>query len=167
MGAEEPESREQYDIRIKEATAAHERNEDRIKVHATQIQTFGSDAMKAPALVALGGVVALLGFYSANYDRLKDNPVAMDAFGHMLFWLFASLLMTVAAPGLAYLSQIAYSSSITAEIHTWTFPYTNETPRSRVYKVMGDVCRWTAVGLILCSIAALAVSGFLFFGIVR
>jgi hypothetical protein len=46
----------------------------------------------APAIVALSGVIALLGFYSANYSRMRANPPAMDAFGEMLLWLFTCQL---------------------------------------------------------------------------
>lgn len=79
--SERLETHEQSVHRIREAKAAHQQSLDGAKIHASQIQVFASDAMKAPALVALGGVVALLGFYSANFSRLSQNPVAMDALG--------------------------------------------------------------------------------------
>ncbi|WP_192255666.1 hypothetical protein [Mesorhizobium caraganae] len=63
---------EQYEKRVAEARLTFSRREEAARMHTSQIQTFASDAMKAPALVAAGGVAAALGFYSANYARLSS-----------------------------------------------------------------------------------------------
>ncbi len=160
------ETREEFDDRIKRARAAHEKQQEGHKTHAAQIQTFGSDAMKAPAIVGLGGIVALLGFYSANFDRLSRNTAAMQSFGDMLFWLFASLLMTVAAPGFAYLSQIAYTQALNDERFDFDEPFVHETTKSKRYRRLGDVFRWAAVVLVILSIIGLAIAGVLFFRVV-
>lgn len=82
---------------------------------SSQVLSFSNGAMRAPALVAAGGVAAALGFYSANYARLAAHPEALIAFNTVLYWLFASLLLTVVAPGLAYFGQICFSESYAAE----------------------------------------------------
>lgn len=53
---------EQYEKRVAEARLTFSRREEAARMHTSQIQTFASDAMKAPALVAAGGVAAALGF---------------------------------------------------------------------------------------------------------
>ncbi|ESX51343.1 hypothetical protein NLY43_18990 [Mesorhizobium sp. C416B] len=108
------ESKEEFDQRIADAKIAFGKNDERAKIHAAQVQTFSSDAMKAPALVSAAGVAAALGFYSANYDRLSQSPENLQTFNSILFWLFASLLFIVCAPGFAYFSQIAYGAAIYA-----------------------------------------------------
>lgn len=134
------ETEAEINARLSEAEAAHHRRLEGAKIHASQIQTFSSDAMKAPALVAMGGVVTLLGFYSANYERLKASQDAMTTFGDMLFWLFTSLLLTVSAPGLAYLSQIAYIESLYSEDHFWESPYVRDNRRSLFSRRAGVFC---------------------------
>jgi len=161
------ETNEEFERHIKDANDAHARRFEYAKLHSSQIQAFSSDAMKAPALVGVGGVVALLGFYSANYDRLKGDAAAMDAFGDMLLGLFMSLVLTVAAPAFAYLSQYAYVVSIYSEDHQWEYPYVVRTRRSRIYSVSGDICRIAAILLIAASIGCLIYSGALFFQVVK
>lgn len=160
------ETQQEFDDRIRRARAAHEKRLEGVKVHASQILTFASDAMKAPALVALGGVVALLGFYSANYGRLSQSPEAMDAFGTMLFWLFTSLLLTVSAPGFAYFSQLAYTAALYSEDHIFEEPFCVGTRWSRFYRIAGDSFRWIGAVLVIASIGCLVRSGVVFFRIV-
>lgn len=153
---------EEFEKRVAEAKAAFAKNDDYAKIHAAQIQTFGSDAMKAPALVAAAGVAAALGFYSANFTRLSSDPLKLLAFNDILFWLFASLLVIVCAPGMAYLSQIAYTTSLYAEDYEYDAPYTRQTRRSLFYKTVGDCLRWLAVALVVLSIACLTYGGYRF-----
>ncbi|MES0098513.1 hypothetical protein [Mesorhizobium sp. M0019] len=136
-------------------------------MHAAQIQTFSSDAMKAPGLVAAAGVAAALGFYSANYSRLSASPDNLETFNSILFWLFASLLLTVCAPGFAYFSQIAYMRAVYAEKYGYEYPYTEHTAGSKRFTLVGDAFRWASVLLIALSILCLIRGGILFLHIVR
>ncbi|MER9758480.1 hypothetical protein [Mesorhizobium sp. M0138] len=160
------ESKEEFDRRIADAKIAFGKNDERAKIHAAQVQTFSSDAMKAPALVSAAGVAAALGFYSANYDRLSQSPENLQTFNSILFWLFASLLFIVCAPGFAYFSQIAYGAAIYAENYQYEHPFTVETAKSKRLRWVGDLFRWLAVVLVVTSIACLIRGGSLFLRIV-
>lgn len=160
------ESPEDYRSHIAEAKLAFSENENRVKLHAAQIQTFASDAMKAPALVSAAGVAAALGFYSANYARLVATPDGLETFNSILFWLFSSLLFTVCAPGCAYLSQLYYVASLQEQDHSYIQPYLAENAKTRLYERFGTIFRWSAVLLIAVSILCLIRGGFLFLRIV-
>lgn len=160
------ETPEEYKQRIAEAELAFARNEERARIHTGQIQTFSSDAMKAPGLVSAAGVAAALGFYSANYTRLAGNPENLEDFNGILFWLFLSLLLTVCAPGLAYFSQIAYVASLFKHDYSYVRPYLSINKKTRLFGLLGDVFRWGCVLIVLSSIACLVRGGVLFLSII-
>lgn len=140
---------------------------DAIKIHSDQIESFANTAMKAPALVAAGGVVAALGFYSANYARLASSPDLLMGLNETLYWLMASLLATVLAPGLAYLSQIAYAASVSKERLDFNYPYVHNTWKSKTYLYIGDFFRLLTVLVVVISIVMLALGGWKFLLLVR
>jgi len=147
-------------------TKATERRDRRALSHTAQIQAFAVDGMKAPALVAAAGVAAVLGFYSANYQRLSETAGKLAIFNDILFWLFLSLLMTVCAPGLAYFSQIAYVRAIYSESFEHGSGFTVETKASKRWEAVGDFFRWGTVTFIACSILFLCIGGFRFLALV-
>lgn len=131
--------------------------------NARKIEAYATAAMKAPALVAAGGLAASLAFYSANYTRLKVNPENLDSFNSVLAWLFLGLLFNVAAPGLAYFSQHAY-----AEYHRISKPPLNgRKPRRKLYFRVGLICQWAAVFLTVGSITSVSIGGLVFLRLVE
>jgi hypothetical protein len=153
------ETEKEYEQRLKSAERHHDWRKKGLEIHATQLQSFSVMAMKAPALVAAGGVAAALGFYSANYSRLKLVPTALDDFNAVLVWLFVALLLTLAAPGAAYFSQLFYSEAIASEEHFFDQPFVRDTKRSKRFTFMGDAARWIAVGLTTGSAACIVAGG--------
>ena len=123
--------------------------------------------MRAPALVAAGGVVAVLGFYSANFDRLSADPAKLDILNQILFWLFLSLMLTVVAPAVAYFGQLAYQDALRNEMHHYEWPDFRPTRRYRLALRVGIICRWITVGVVMLAIAALAVGGIMFLHLVQ
>ena len=162
----EGETHEQYSKRIAAAREAEADRRKRADNHNSQLEKFAIEAMKAPTLVAAGGVAASLGFYSANYDHLKADG-GLQIFNGILFWLFVSLLASVAAPSLAYLSQAAYWSATYAEEFQWERPFLRDTYRSIFYTGIGHICRWGAIVLVLVSLVALGRGGWEFLQIVK
>ncbi|MCO6177880.1 hypothetical protein [Ciceribacter sp. RN22] len=166
-GRNSMESNEEFDRRIASAERAHDWQQKGMEQHHRQIEAFALLGMKSPALVAAGGVAAALGFYSANYARLTADASNLTDFNSVLFWLFLGLLMTIAAPGLAYFSQLSYAASIAEKTFCWHHPFVDDTPRSRLYKKTGDVCRWSAVVLTTGSIASICLGGYHFLHLVN
>jgi len=160
------ETPEEEKERYATADAAFKEHWRQADSHVDQVKVFSSDAMKAPAFVAAGGVVAVLGFYSANYARLAQEPSNLETLNDVLFWLFISLLLTAVAPGVAYLSQIAYVSSVYSNELSYVEPFVKQSRKSRIYRWLGDIARWTCVGLVLLSIVALSFGGILFLRLV-
>lgn len=160
------ETEKEYDSRIKAAERAHDQDFKALEVHNKQIEAFSIAAMRAPALVAAGGVVASLGFYSANYSRLVGKSEALQQFNGSLTWLLCGLLLTLLAPGLAYFSQLAYSDSVGKRQHTWEYPFSIEGKRSKIGAKIGDFFRWACVFVVFCSITTVAVGGIKFLNLV-
>lgn len=160
------ETEKQREERIRLASATHAARREDIKLIVQQIQAFSVDGMKAPGLAAAAGVAAALGFYSANYTRLSENPENLVTFNAILFWLFASLLFTVIAPGLAYFSQISYGKSWSYEKFDYDHPFVHNTPKSLFFERVGDVIRWATVGVVGGSIACIIRAGYLFLRLV-
>ncbi|RZS82045.1 hypothetical protein EV217_2858 [Phyllobacterium myrsinacearum] len=157
-----PETSEQRAERMRLAERAFDNSAASRKVTSEQILSFSNAAMRAPALVAAGGVAALLGFYSANYSRLHESSASLQIFNDVLFWLFAGLLMTVMAPGLAYFSQLAYYEGLAAEKHSYVYPYVTPSRKTKIMNAIGDFCRILATLIVVASIGSVAYGGYRF-----
>lgn len=154
------------ELKIRAAERAHDRDLKGEEIHNKQIEAFSIAAMRAPALVAAGGVAASLGFYSANYARLVGKADALTLFNNSLTWMLGGLLFTILAPGLAYFSQLAYLDALSSREHTWEYPYSHETRRSKIATQIGNISRWTCVIVVLVSIACVATGGVRFLHLV-
>lgn len=157
----------QLDRRIKEAQRAYDQRAKAEEVHGDHIKAYSLAAMRTPTLVAAGGVVAVLGFYSANFDRLSTDPAKLDILNQILFWLFLSLMLTVVAPALAYFGQLAYQDALRHEMHHYEWPHFRPTRRHRIALRVGVICRWVTVVIMTLAIAALAVGGIMFLHLVQ
>lgn len=161
------ETPEQRAERMRLAEREFDSNAARRKATMEQILSFSNAAMRAPALVAAGGVAAALGFYSANYARLSSSPAGLQTFNDVLFWLFAGLLLTVMAPGMAYFSQMAYHEALVAEKHSYAPPFIEPTRKTKVMNAIGDAFRIAATLMILCSIGAVSFGGYKFLSLTQ
>ncbi|MER8387294.1 hypothetical protein NKH14_17555 [Mesorhizobium sp. M1380] len=164
---DEPELEKTYDLRIRSAERAHDDRRTALQSVGGQVLSFSNSAMRAPALVAAGGVAAALGFYSANYGRLAANPENLAIFNEVLFWLFGSLLLTVIAPGLAYFSQILFAMALAEEEYHWKSPYIRDTPKSKRRTMVGQCFRWATILTIGASIVCLVIGGFSFLSLIH
>ncbi len=160
------ENEKDFDLRIRNAERSHDARRKGLEATNSQVLSFSNSAMRAPALVAAGGVAAALGFYSANYSRLAATPESLTIFNGILFWLFLSLLLTVLAPGIAYFGQIFYTESMAAEEYHWESPFVRDTPKSKRWNLAGDIARWLAVAVVVASIGCLIAGGVQFLSLV-
>ena len=160
------ESEKDRDLRMRLAEREHDRDMKGLELHTKQIESFSIAAMRAPALVAAGGVAASLGFYSANYAHLAGKPEALSQFNAALSYMLYGLLFTLLAPGLAYFSQLAYVDSVSNREHTWEYPFSIPNRRSKVAGVIGDIFRWASVLAVILSIAAVGLGGVKFLDLV-
>jgi hypothetical protein len=154
------------DLKIRTAERAHDRDLKAEEIHNKQIEAFSIAAMRAPALVAAGGVAASLGFYSANYARLSGKAEALALFNDSLAWMLGGLLFTVLAPGLAYFSQLAYLDAVSNHVHDWDHPYVKPPRRSQIAVKVGNFFRWACVLIVLASIVCVAIGGLKFLHLV-
>jgi hypothetical protein len=154
------------DLKVRTAERAHDRDAKHTEIISKQIEAFSIAAMRAPALVAAGGVAASLGFYSANYSRLLGKTDALSLFNDSLAWMLGGLLLTLLAPGLAYFSQLAYLDAVSNHLHDWEHPFIHETKRSKIADRIGDGFRWACVIVVLLAIACVAVGGVKFLHLV-
>ncbi|MCM2440569.1 hypothetical protein HGO34_12670 [Agrobacterium vitis] len=164
--ATKEETEAEQELRIRSAERAHDRDLKGVEVHSKQIEAFAQIAMRAPALVAAGGVAASLGFYSANYERLAGHAEALKLFNDALTWMLMGILLTLLAPGLAYFSQLAYLDSVSSREHHWFSPYSRATRRAKIGEIIGNICRWSCVAVVTASIACVATGGIKFLHLV-
>jgi hypothetical protein len=153
------EDEKSFDLRIRAAERAHDVERKGAEIHNGQIEVFANAAMRAPALVAAGGLAAALAFYSANHAAIIAKQGALDQFSGVLVWLLTALLLTVIAPGMAYFSQLAYLDSNHARSHHYDSPFVRSGRRSKIADIVGDICRWIAVSIVLASIASVTMGG--------
>ncbi|WP_155734640.1 hypothetical protein [Brucella intermedia] len=158
--------KEQIKAKMEAAERAHVRRSDALSKHGDHVLSYSNAAMKAPALASVGGIAALLGFYSANYTRLSEKAEVLATLNDILFWLFLSLLLTVVAPGLSYFNQLAYVSSMSKETYHYDHPYIRDTKASKWYERLGDFMRILAILTVISSIGCLMRGGYLFLKIV-
>lgn len=156
----------QRDARIRGAERAHDEESKERESHNKQIEAFALAAMKAPALVAAGGVAASLGFYSANFERLVSKAGSLELFNNSLSWMLSGLLCTLISPGLAYFSQLAYVKSIDKRERQYIPPFCVSTKGSRFFAIVGDCCRWLGVMTVLGAIGCVAYGGLQFINLV-
>lgn len=144
------------------AERAHEQRYEGMKLHADHVLSYSNASMKAPALASVGGIAALLGFYSANYKRFSDQPDVLLNFNSILFWLLLSVMFTVIAPGLAYFSQFFYTFSLEEETYHYDRPFVRDTKKSKCYERIGNIFRILTVLVVLSSICCLIRGGYIF-----
>lgn len=147
------------DRNIDFAQRAFDKHQEAYKAHVDQILSFSNAAMRAPAVASAGGIVAIIGFFSANYARLSANAAAIAMFGDILFYFFASILLAVISPAIAYFSQVYYARSLSSKDFSWEHPYIMNSKGSIYYEKIGDLLRRTCIFLVTLSIVLLASGG--------
>lgn len=160
------ETEEQRKERMRLAERAHDWLDNAAEMHAKQIEAFAVLTIRSLILVAIGGIAAVLGFYSANYERLSGVSGMLGHVNEMLVYLFASLVLTLLTSAFAYFSQLAYASAFFEYDRSYIHPFSSPKPISKRYTIAGDFCRWGAVILAFISLACLVAAGFSFFRIV-
>lgn len=147
------------DRNIDFAQRAFDKHQEAYKAHVDQILSFSNAAMRAPAVASAGGIVAIIGFFSANYARLSASAAAIAMFGDILFYFFASILLAVVSPAAAYFSQVYYARSLSHKDFSWQHPFITNNENSRYYEKIGDFFRRMCIVIVTLSIALLAAGG--------
>ena len=119
------------------------------------VGTFGGLAMRAPALASAGGLAALLAFYSANKEALTA-PGALVMFNYALGAFFVALMLSVVAPGAAYLSQSAFTSGGGSQEYIHEHPYVKETSISKRWRIAGAIFQVITIVVVIASLICLA-----------
>jgi hypothetical protein len=162
MNNKAPETDEQFKERKRLGERAHDRLDKGEEAHASQIQAFALAAMRAPALAAAGGIAAAIGFFSANYEALKQLPQGIQLFNEITSWFFIAVIFAVITPASAYFSQLAYQDCIQRMERIWEHPYVVPTKWSSRVKYLGNFFRWLTVMLNMCAIGAIIKGGLKF-----
>ncbi|MEO4000281.1 hypothetical protein [Mesorhizobium sp. CAU 1732] len=151
-------NRSSEDIEFESARLAHASAIKAIDVEVNMVSAFGNAAMRAPGIAAAGGIAALLGFYSANSDRLRGTP-AVDEFNSALLWFFGAVLACVAAPSAAYVSQSFFVHSKGWATHHFERPFVRDSVTSKWLFCFGTVFQVLAVLLTIGATLALVFGG--------
>lgn len=158
----EQQTKEQRDEQIRlaqRAFDAHGSFYSQVNGHMLELSML---AMKAPALVAAGGIAALLAFYSANWKALNEIEGSVATFNSILFYMFISLVCSMIAPALAYFCTASIGSARYSEKFSYEWPYISKTRATQIYDVIAEILRWLAVIAVLGSIVCICIGGWKF-----
>ena len=157
-------SKHMADREEKLATDAHEAWRRIYLTSTDQAINFAIAAMRAPALAAAGGIAGALGFFASNAGQWSSSE--LDHFQSTLVWLFLSLLLTVAAPSLAYLSQYCFAVSNGNHVFDFQHPYVHPKPSANRYLVVGKALHGMAILCVFVSLVFLILGAVSFMRIV-
>jgi hypothetical protein len=85
---------------------------------------FGQTALKAPSIINMAGLAALLGFVSANAERLGDHIANIE---QGFIWFAIGMLTAAMAAGGSYITQYIYTEAYARFSHGWQPPYVEPT----------------------------------------
>lgn len=155
-------SKEKYDQNIKLAQRSFDNHRAFISDNNNHMVDLAGLAMKAPALVAAGGIAALLAFYSANWKDISKLEGSIQTFNAILTYFFLSLIFSMIAPCLAYLCTSLIGSSAMAEEYKYEPPYVHSTNKSRLCSIVSEVLRWLTVLAVFSAIVLIILGGWKF-----
>ena len=162
-----PETKEEYDERVRLAERAHDGIQNGIELHFKQVEAFAILTLRSLVIVAIGGIAASLGFYSANYVHLVALPGALAALNQLLVYLFVSLILTLLSSACGYFSQIGFAAVLSAYDRTYTYPFVTPNKKSKRYLVWGQIFRWSSILTATASAGCLIAAGVVFAGLIR
>lgn len=132
--------------RGKEADLAHERHLQGVRVLLPTVIGFGTEAMKVALLLNGGTAGAMLAYIGAGrQDVTPEIITAMWSFG-------TGLLLASAAHPAAYITQYIYQLYEANKAHILSYPYVEETKRSRRYFKLGIAIHIACASLVMSAI---------------
>lgn len=155
------------DLELELAKRAHEVERDHAAAHWKQAEAFSLLTLRSIGLVSAGGIAAVLGFFSANYQRLVDIPGSIDRLNGILGGLFVALLLGLLSAGAGYWSQTLYAKAKWDLTFSTTRPFITETKASKLETLIGSIFRWCSIVFAVAAIVVLMVAGWLFLGVIR
>lgn len=161
-----PETPEEFKERIRQGERAHDSHRRETDGMLKLLESFANSAMRAPMLVAAGGIAGALGFYSANYARLSETTGALTSLNDVIYWLLLSLLCSVIMPASAYLAQYFYLVSMHKIELVWSYPYVNRGKYSKFLNYVGEFFRISSYVLFVLSVLFICFGGLSFLEIV-
>ncbi|WP_018900474.1 hypothetical protein [Rhizobium sp. 2MFCol3.1] len=148
--------------REKYAVLAHDRHLKEISDTEKLLESFANSAMKAPAIASAGGIAGLLGFFSANSKAIIHTP-AVEIFSEAVTYFFASVLLAVIVPSLAYITQYCYTAYQVHHTMHFDSPFVRPKPSAVRWQAFGYSIHLIAILLVVGSIVLLVVGGLKFF----
>ncbi|KAB2700033.1 hypothetical protein F9K79_03740 [Ochrobactrum sp. Kaboul] len=161
------ESKDQHNQNLQLAHRAFDDNGTFISENNKHMADFAALALKSPALVAAGGIAALLAFYSANWKALNIIAGSVETFNTILSYLFLSLVLSMFAPCLAYLCTWLMGGAAANRKYTYSHPYVHPTISSRICGIASEVVRWITIAVLFSAIILICMAGLEFLKFVK
>lgn len=142
-------SKETFDDRDYElARHAHDtRTHDIIESDKFSV-SFAHAAIRAPGIAGAASLAGLLGFVTANYDRIESQlPALTDGLRNFAI----AVLCSVVASGIAYLAQSAITERMHKHTKTWEHPWVHNTASHKKWVAISESLKWIGVLLIFAS----------------
>lgn len=151
----------------REGEREHDRQDASIESHNSQLEAFALQGIRTLSLTSAGGVAAVLGFYSANYERLAQTPYALNSVNKLLAMLFVAMLATLLTCLFGYFSQIYFAEAVSSRVRYWQHPYVKAGDKTDRQMLMGNITRTLAIISAFFAALCLLVAGMDFLNIVR
>lgn len=130
------------------ADAVHQHHREALQNLVGSVIGFGTEALKAAALVNGGSAAATLAFISQTID--KKQPLALALVGPIK-WFAWGLLLSVIATGVAYVAQMCIATSWSKDEYSNEHPYIRETRATENWRDTGIVLQVLSIGLVILS----------------
>lgn len=151
----------------KEAERAHDWQDSAAHSHMDQLEAFALQGIRTLALTAAGGIAAVLGFYSANYDRLASDASSLRAFNGTLAVLFTAMLFTLLVTLCGYFSQVFFAAVVYSRKRNYSPPYVEDSAKTPRLMLYGNINRVLAIVFAIAAALCLGVAGMSFMSLVR
>lgn len=145
---------ETYKRNLRMAERAHDEASVETRTMLGTVITFGSEALKAAALINGGSAAAMLAFIGTG-----RQPVTLDTIQALRLFGFGLLAATVATGG-AYITQYLYQNASDARSLHWEHPFVRQTKKSARFAWFG-IGFHTATALLVIGAYGSAVAGLL------
>lgn len=150
------------EIEYENARLAHAAEIKGMEIENNMVANFANAAIRAPGVAAAGGIVALLGFYSANSNIIRGTS-SLEDFNSALICFFASVVACVTSPGAAYFSQMLFVRSRAKRGHHFKRPFVRNTKLSIILFTIATFFQILTIALTVLSIVLLVKGGFYFY----
>lgn len=150
--------KEKRDLDLEFGRAAHVRHDGEWHAVFRSVLDFALEAIRTSALINGGAVIACFAFLGSVYNSDKVSAVVSGLMAPSLIFAAGAALSGVASIA-AYFAQFYALMDKSNVTFQFKHPYVTDPPSHRA-RIVSEVFRWAAIGLVVSSYVLLAIGVF-------